>query len=100
MKKLQFLNKILVNFYIKPNKASCLSFVKKSLEQVLSKCNVSFEWLESSNSSAGWPAVVKLSTRFVCSGSPNNMLNKIVHFEWQILTQAVTLLCISETHNV
>lgn len=38
--------------------------------------------------------------RCVCSRGPVIMLNKIVHFAWQILTQAVTFLCISETHNV
>lgn len=64
------------------------------------RCNVCSEWLDTSGRFAGWPAVVMLPTRCVCSRGPVITLNKIVHFGWQILTQAVTLLCISETHNV
>lgn len=58
------------------------------------------EWMDTSGRVAGWPAVVMLPTRCVCSRGPVIKLNKIVHFRWQILTQAVTLLCISETHNI
>lgn len=62
--------------------------------------NVYSEWLDTSGLFAGLPAVVMLRTRCICSRGPVITLNKIVHFGWQILTQAVTLLCISETHNV
>lgn len=71
-----------------------------SIRWVFPRRNVCSEWLDTSGCFAHWPAVVMLPTRCVCSRGPVITLNKIVHFGWQILTQAVTLLCISETHNI
>lgn len=71
----------------------------QSIHWALSWHNVCSDWLDTSGHFAGWPAVFILCTRCICSRGPV-LLNKIIHFGWQILTQDVMLLCISETHNV